>query len=146
MDSLELPEALAGLRHYLLARGFTVVKTERGDMGYFDLVLEGAVPAAIGNAPTFVEINCDRGHWSATIKFGDMTRWTTTNVWKAFLANQPYVEQSLEEQTSYIRDHMVEMASEYLSNKHLEATLAAIGESYMREKLGLPPKVPPPAQ
>jgi hypothetical protein len=122
------PKPVAELCADLAGMGFDITDERRGATGGVCLVLEGTVPAGGQWVDAFVRITSDRGEWSISVRFHDMSQWIWAQAWQAYLDNRAPGEPDVAQQASFVRSRLPEAAAVAHSRPGVENDLVILGE------------------
>ena len=137
VTELELPQPVGDMCADLAGQGFDVLNEQRGRSGLL-LELQGPVKAGAQWVEGFVRVSADRGHWSISLRFEQMTRWIWSQIWEAYLDGVELGEPDLKRQAQFVRYRLAEAALAIHTEAAAERALIRLTERYLRGRLGLP--------
>lgn len=130
VNDAKLPPTVSSVLDILNDLGFRVVE-QREDGTHNRLFI-------LARDECRVRLLSDRGEWSLAVAFG-AGEWIHPDVWEAYLDKFPLAGDlsDLAHQIRFLRQRFDEISA--ASSPDVEDELAAIGEEYMRRRLGLGP-------
>lgn len=134
----EFPEPVKDMCADLRGQGFDVLNEQRGG-GVLLLELKGPAKAGEHWLEAFVRVSSDAGHWSVSLRFGDMPRWFWAQAWESYLDGGDPGEPDLDRQAAFVRHRLPEAATALRTRQGVDRELARLTDRYLRERLGLPP-------
>lgn len=137
VTDLEFPPPVGDMCADLAGQGFDVLNEQHGHAALL-LELQGPVKAGAQWVEGFVRISADRGHWSISVRFEQMSRWIWSQVWEAYLDGVELGDPDLKRQAEFVRYRLPEAAAAIHTEAAAERALIRLTEGYLRRRLGLP--------